>query len=87
MLTFPDSLIPLYIVFLAWDEFVATHDKDGLDGAPQVPGETDPDTDQEKLTGIAFKIIDDLVKDAKVHIDEDDYSTLKTQTGEFASEM
>jgi amyloid beta precursor protein binding protein 1 len=77
----------LYIAFLAWDEFVATHDRDGLGGAPQVPGETDQDTDSEKLTGIAFKITDDLVKEANASIDEDEYATIKTQIGEFAREL
>ncbi|KAH8728808.1 hypothetical protein GQ44DRAFT_646715 [Phaeosphaeriaceae sp. PMI808] len=86
-LTFPDSLIPLYIAFLAWDEFTASHDKDGLGGAPQVPGEIDPDTDTKKLTGIAFKITDDLVKEASTSIDEDEYAAIKTQIGEFASEL
>ena len=80
-------MVPLYIVFLAWDQFVAIHDKDGLGGMPQVPGESDPETDQEKLTGIAFKIAGDLVKDANAQIDEDDYSTIRTQIGEFVSEM
>jgi amyloid beta precursor protein binding protein 1 len=86
-LTFPDSLIPLYIAFLAWDEFTATHEKDGLGGAPQAPGETDPDTDTEKLKGIAFKIANDLVQEANASIDEDEYATIKTQIGEFASEL
>ena len=77
----------MYIAFLAWDEFTATHLKDGLGGAPQVPGETDPDTDTEKLTGIAFKIANDLVKEASATIDEDEYAAVKTQIGEFASEL
>lgn len=86
-LTFPDSLVPLYIAFLAWDEFTATHEKDGMGGAPQVPGESDVDTDTEKLKGIAFKIADDLVKEANASIDEDEYATIKAQIGEFASEL
>ena len=87
MLTFPDSLIPLYIAFLAWDDFIATHEKDGLGGAPRVPGEIDPDTDSEKITGIAFRIIDDLVKEAGSQTDEDEYAAIKTQIGEFANEL
>jgi amyloid beta precursor protein binding protein 1 len=86
-LTFPDSLVPLYIAFLAWDEFTATHEKDGLGGAPQVPGETNQDSDTEKLTGIAFKITNDLVKEANASIDEDEYAAIKTQIGEFSSEL
>jgi amyloid beta precursor protein binding protein 1 len=87
MLTFPDSQIPLYIAFLAWDEFVATHVNDRLGGAPQIPGETDQDTDSQKLTGIAFKIANDLVKEANAEIDEDEYTTIKSQIGEFAQEL
>jgi amyloid beta precursor protein binding protein 1 len=86
-LTFPDSLIPLYIAFLAWDEFTATHETDGLGRAPQAPGETDPDADTEKLKGIAFKIANDLVQEANATIDEDEYATIKTQIGDFASEL
>lgn len=86
-LTFPDSLIPLYIAFLAWDEFAATHDKDGLGGAPQVPGETDQDTDTEKLVGIAFKIANDLVKEANAKPDDDELDAAKAQIREFASEL
>ena len=86
MLTFPDSQIPLYIAFLAWDEFVATHDDDRL-GRVLIPGETDQDTDSEKLTGIAFKIADDLIKEANASIDEDEYTTIKSQIGEYAQEL
>jgi amyloid beta precursor protein binding protein 1 len=52
-----------------------------------VPGETNQDSDTEKLTGIAFKIANDLVKESNASIDEDEYATIKTQIGEFASEL
>jgi amyloid beta precursor protein binding protein 1 len=80
-------LIPLYIAFLAWDEFIATHDQDSLAGAPQVPGENDQEADSEKVTGIAFKIAHDLVKEASTSIDEDEFAHIKTQIGEFAGEL
>lgn len=88
-LTIPDSLIPIYVAFLAWDKFIATHDKDALGGAPKIPGESDADVeaDSEKVTSIAIKITDDLVKEGGVSIDEDEYSPLKTQIGEFAQEL
>ncbi|KAF2866244.1 hypothetical protein BDV95DRAFT_584403 [Massariosphaeria phaeospora] len=86
-LTFPDSLVPLYIAFLAWDQFVATHDKDALGGAPKVPGETDPDTDSEKVTGIASKIMDDLVKEGSASVDEDEDATVKAQLQDFVQEL
>lgn len=77
----------MYIAFLAWDEFVATHNQDGLAGAPQVPGEKDPEGDSEKLTGIAFKIKGDLVKEANASIDEDEDSSIKTSLMEFTREL
>jgi amyloid beta precursor protein binding protein 1 len=80
-------LIPLYIVFLAWDEFAATHDKDGLGGAPQAPGETDAGTDAEKLTGIAHKIMDDLIKEAGTSVADPEYSEIKEKIEEFAQEL
>lgn len=86
-LTFPDSLIPLYITFLAWDEFAATHDKDALGSAPQVAGETDADADAEKLTGIAHKTLDDLINQAGTQVEDPEYSAIKTQIGEFAQEL
>ena len=87
MLTFPDSQIPLYIAFLAWDEFLATHDLDGLGGAPRIAGESDVETDSEKLTGIAFKIANDLVKEANADIEEEEYATIKAQIGEYTREL
>jgi NEDD8-activating enzyme E1 regulatory subunit len=39
------------------------------------------------LTGIAFKIADDLVKAASASVEEDEYATIKSQIGEFASEL
>ncbi|KAJ4403246.1 hypothetical protein N0V91_006649 [Didymella pomorum] len=86
-LTFDGTLLPLYIAFLAWDEFTATHIKDALGGAPQAPGETDADTDAEKLTGIAHKIMDDLINEAKTRVEDPDYSAIKTRVGEFAQEF
>ena len=80
-------MIPLYIAFLAWDEFAATHDKDALGGAPQAPGETDADTDAEKLTGIAHKIMDDLIKGAGTSVADPEYSEIKEKIGEFAQEL
>lgn len=52
-----------------------------------MPGETDAETDAEKVTGIAFKIADDLIKEAGTFVEEPDYSTLKTRTGEFVQEL
>lgn len=77
----------MYIAFLAWDEFTASHDKDALGGVPQAPGEIDAGTDAEKLTGIAHKIMDDLINEAKTHVEDPEYSANKTRIGEFAQEL
>jgi amyloid beta precursor protein binding protein 1 len=86
-LTFPDSVLPLYLAFLAWDKFVATHDKDGLGGAPRVPGETEYEADTEKVTGIAKKIMDDLLDQAGIFLEEDEYTPLKSQLNEYVQEL
>lgn len=52
-----------------------------------MPGERDPDGDSEKLTGIAFKLVDDLVKEASASIEEEEYATIKSQVREFATEL
>lgn len=52
-----------------------------------MPGETSPDTDAAKVTGIAHKIVDDLIKQASTHIEDPEYSAIKTQIGEFAQEL
>lgn len=88
-LTFPDSLLPIYITFLAWDKYIATHAKDDLLGSPKVPGESNAEleADTEKMTSIALKLTDDLVKQGSVSVDEEELSTVKTQIGEFAQEL
>lgn len=91
-LTMPDSLIGLYIAFLAWDEYVATHSSaaSSAGGAGlKAPGSgaDDFETDTSKVTGIAHKIIDDLIKEADTFIEEPEYSETKTKVGEFCLEM
>ena len=79
----------MYIAFLAWDKFIATHDADGFAGAPKVPGENDSevDFDTEKVTGIALTILDDLIKEASASLEDEDLDTVKTSTREFAQEL
>jgi amyloid beta precursor protein binding protein 1 len=86
-LTFPDTLLPLYIAFLALDEYTATHDKDGLGGAAKVPGESDVEADFEKVTGISRRIIDDLLKAAGSFIQNPDYTQVLSATGEYVQEL
>ncbi|KAF2273034.1 uncharacterized protein EI97DRAFT_503818 [Westerdykella ornata] len=86
-LAFPDSLLPLYIAFLAFDEFVATHNKNALGGAPKMPGEDHVEVDTEKVAGIAFKILTDLIAEGNTPLEEEDFSTVETKLGEYVKEL
>lgn len=87
-LTFPDALLPLYIAFLAWDKFTATHSSSSL-SLPLPPG-TSPSSlasDTEKLTSIALALAEDLVRQASHTVDPDDWDAVKTQLAELAQEL
>jgi amyloid beta precursor protein binding protein 1 len=86
-LTNPDSLILLYIAFLATDDFTATHLTDDPGSAANAPGEADAETDAEKITGIALKIIDDLINEAGTYVEDPEYSEVKSKAGEYVQEM
>ena len=82
----PESLIKEYIAFLAWDDFVATHTTSSSTAGGEglrVPGQVsedetaDFDGDAEKLTGIAHKILDSLIKEAGEHIEDPEYTEIK----------
>ncbi|KAK5121424.1 hypothetical protein LTR85_005256 [Meristemomyces frigidus] len=91
-LTMPDSLIGLYIAFLAWDEYVATHSSPASEAGGEglkVPGSgaDDFEGDTEKVTGIAHKIMDSLIKEAGTSIEDPEYSEVKDKVGSFCMEM
>lgn len=90
-LTDSDSLILLYIAFLAYDSFRAAHPADGLNGVSRAPGEVlkeeEQDLDSEKLAGIAGKFIDELIKEAGTTVDEPEYSEIKDQVAKITEEM
>lgn len=58
-----------------------------MGGAPQAPGEGDAERDAEKLIGIAHRVLDDLIKEAGTHVDDPEYSEIKTRVSEFAQEL
>lgn len=87
-LTMPDSLITLYIAFLAYDIFCATHLADDFGGAVRPPGVNDAeDTDAEKLEGMVKTVIDDLLNEAGQFLGEDDYLEVKTKAFQYAQEL
>lgn len=98
-LTDPDSLILLYIAFLAFDSFCASHPADDLASRAHPPTsmttvdededvEQNPtDTDEEKMIGIAHKIIDDVIKEAGRTIQVPEYSELRDRAGQIVTEI
>ncbi|KAK7538377.1 uncharacterized protein J3D65DRAFT_621798 [Phyllosticta citribraziliensis] len=85
-----ETLFLLYVAFLAWDEFVATHEADDLMGAPCVPGSLDAnvDADTEKTFGIAKTFMDALLEEASQIIeDEAEYDELKEGLRRFVAEL
>nr|POE51828.1 nedd8-activating enzyme e1 regulatory subunit [Quercus suber] len=91
-LTNPESQIGLYVVFLAWDKFVATHTSTANEAggeAVKVPGSTESDVepDTEKVTGIAHKIIDSLLREAGTEMDDPEYTELKDHVGKLCLEL
>lgn len=93
-LTMPDSLLGLYIAFLAFDEFVATHSDPttATDGtsplvSPGEPGTSDMSADSKRLTGIAHKIIDNLINEAGTRIEDPEYSQVKEDVEKLCVEI
>lgn len=91
-LTNPESLIGVYIAFLAWDEFVATHaspsSQAGGEGL-RIPGASDAEleADTERVVGIAHKIMDGIIKEAGTRIEEPEYSEIKEGLDKVVTEI
>lgn len=91
-LTNPESLIGLYIAFLAWDEFVATHTSSshemGGEGI-RVPGsdEAEIENDQNRMVGIAHKIVDILIDEAGTRIEDPEYTEIKDKISAICVEL
>lgn len=92
-LTNPEGLMGLYIAFLAFDDFVATHSPpttqaDGTSSliAPGEPG-GDHEADAAKFTGIAHKIVDNLITEAGTRIEDPEYSELKDEVEKICTEI
>ncbi|KAK0825950.1 hypothetical protein LTR73_006685 [Friedmanniomyces endolithicus] len=91
-LTMPESLIGLHVAFLAWDEYVATHSTPASEGGGvglKVPGSGADDfgTDTQRVTGIAQKIVDCLIKEAGTFVEDPEYSETKNRVGNFCMEI
>jgi amyloid beta precursor protein binding protein 1 len=88
-LTNPESLIGLYIAFLAWDQFIATHTSPSGGEGLKVPGSGAEDfqTDTLKLQGIAHKILDDVIKEAGTFLQDPEYTKVKTGVAKLCLEL
>lgn len=91
-LTNPESLVGEYIAFLAWDEFIATHATTaGVMGGEglRVPGSSDADfeSDMVKMTGIAHKIVDNLINDAGTRIEDPEYTEIQENVEKVCMEL
>ena len=87
-----DSAAGIYIAFLAWDLFVATHRTEASDTGGEgmrVPGSSDKDAEEDthKLTSIAHHTLDQLIKAAGAFIEDPEYSAIKTSIGNFCREL
>lgn len=91
-LTNPESLLGLYIAFLAWDEFVATHTTEanevGGEGV-RVPGseEAELDNDQNRMVGMAHKIMDNLINEAGTRIEDPEYTEIRDKLSAICVEL
>ncbi|KAK3114337.1 hypothetical protein LTR53_007464 [Teratosphaeriaceae sp. CCFEE 6253] len=93
-LSMPDSLISLYIAFLAYDTFIASHsaEEDLIGGQGlQIPGtdqrEREFRADVETMTNMAYKIVDNLVKEAGISLEDAEYSDVKKRTAKYCLEI
>lgn len=85
-LSMPDSLLTLYIAFLAYDTYASTHDLFNV-GLHRANTRDSYEAEAEKVVGIAESYIDHLLKEAGEHLDEPEYSDVKTAAGNCAREL
>lgn len=94
-LTNPESLIGLYLSFLAWDVFIATHSPPTT-AAPMIstlntPGSTRTteafEKDTARLTSIAHALVDCLINEAETRIEDPEYISIKTKVGRYCTEL
>ncbi|KAK4999863.1 hypothetical protein LTR66_001174 [Elasticomyces elasticus] len=83
----PESGLLIYVAFLAWDLFVASHSDGDLMGAPRMPGLKDVQDDEEKVVGTAEKIVDAVINEAGTFIEEPGYSEVKEGVAKVVKEL
>ncbi|GAM90141.1 hypothetical protein ANO11243_081810 [Dothideomycetidae sp. 11243] len=83
-----ESTVLLYIAFVAYDHFLASH-TDDLNTTPRAPGhsDNDVDTDAEKLTGIAFKVLDAAINAAGTQVENPQYDNVRQELTGICGEL
>ena len=83
----PDSLILVYIAFLAYDSYAASHEMVNQMGGQRRQSSEHFDTDVSKLTGIARTFVDKLISEAGTFIEESEYTRIQTTLSDIVEEM
>jgi amyloid beta precursor protein binding protein 1 len=87
------SLILLYIAFLAYDEFCATHRSDGHLTSPLAPGVTDANVEEDarKLVDIGKRILGGILaevgKDYNADGDREEWDSIVQRLTEYSTEI
>ena len=83
----PDGLLPLYIAFLAYDTYSATHGVRGTIGMQRGATDDSPDVEAEKIAGITDTYVDGLLKEAGERLEDPTYTEVKTAAANCAHEL
>ena len=77
----------LYIAFLAYDSYAASHAKEGQVGFARGESSDNLDVEAQKITGIADTLIDELIKAAGTFVEDPEYSDIKDSAGKIVREL
>ncbi|KAF2755440.1 hypothetical protein EJ05DRAFT_502901 [Pseudovirgaria hyperparasitica] len=86
-LTDPDSLVLLYIAFLAYDSFISSHTTGGLGSASVVPGENNTESDVEMMASMAYAITDDLIQQSGIAMSASEQTVAKGKIEQYVREL
>ncbi|PNS18752.1 NEDD8-activating enzyme E1 regulatory subunit [Sphaceloma murrayae] len=78
----------IYIAFVAYDSFLASH-ADDMSSALHPPGSNSQhvDSDAEKLTGIALKVLDAAINATGSRVENPQYDDLQVELGKICQEI
>lgn len=88
-ISIPDNGILIYIAFLAYDSFLASHNLNELGGEPRVPGlnDSDVEADGAKVVSTACAIFDAMIKAAGTFMENPGYDEAKEEVAKICREL